>query len=49
MEVTELLCTKCNGAGVVSTSCVKCRGRGIALDRKKSELQGAPVYSSCNQ
>ncbi|EAB9475132.1 antitermination protein, partial [Salmonella enterica subsp. enterica] len=42
VEVTESLCTKCNGAGVVSTSCVKCRGRGVALDRKKSELQGVP-------
>lgn len=48
-EVTETLCKKCNGAGVISTSCVKCRGRGVALDRKKSELQGAPVYSSCKQ
>ncbi|EDA9102071.1 antitermination protein [Salmonella enterica subsp. enterica serovar Augustenborg] len=49
VEVTESLCTKCNGAGVVSTSCVKCRGRGVALDRKKSELQGVPVYSPCKQ
>ncbi|WP_142501287.1 antitermination protein [Klebsiella sp. 2680] len=49
VEVTESLCKKCNGAGVISTACVKCRGRGIALDRKKSEVQGVPVYSSCKQ
>ncbi|HID4130784.1 TPA: antitermination protein [Pluralibacter gergoviae] len=48
-EITETLCKKCNGAGVISTACVKCRGRGVALDRKKSELQGAPVYSDCKQ
>lgn len=49
VEMTESLCAKCNGAGVISTSCVKCRGRGVALDRKKTDLQGAPVYSSCKQ
>ncbi|HAT2827313.1 TPA: antitermination protein [Klebsiella oxytoca] len=49
VEMTESLCTKCNGAGVISTSCVKCRGRGVALDRKKTDLQGTPVYSSCKQ
>ena len=49
VEMTESLCAKCNGAGVISTSCVKCRGRGVALDRKKTDLQGTPVYSSCKQ
>ncbi|MGS3579732.1 antitermination protein Q [Citrobacter freundii] len=49
VEMTESLCTKCNGSGVISTSCVKCRGRGVALDRNKTELQGAPVYSPCKQ
>lgn len=49
VEMTESLCGKCGGSGVISTSCVKCRGRGVALDRKKSELQGSPVYSPCKQ
>lgn len=49
LEETESLCTKCNGTGAISTSCVKCRGRGVALDRKKTDIQGVPVYSSCKQ
>ncbi len=48
-ETVEVICTKCNGRGVLSTSCVKCRGRGVALDRKKSEEQGVPVMSPCKQ
>lgn len=48
-ESAPKLCGKCLGKGAISTSCVKCKGRGVALDRKKSELQGAPVFSSCKQ
>lgn len=48
-ETVEVICTKCNGRGVLSTSCVKCRGRGVALDRKKSEERGVPVMSPCKQ
>lgn len=48
-EETKKQCVKCSGKGVISTCCVKCKGRGVALDRGKTELQGAPVYSSCKQ
>lgn len=48
-ETTETLCSKCHGAGVISTACIKCRGRGVALNREKTQLQGVPVYSDCEQ
>lgn len=48
-EDAPKLCGKCAGKGSISTSCVKCKGRGVALDRRKTDLQGAPVYSSCKQ
>jgi DnaJ-class molecular chaperone with C-terminal Zn finger domain len=48
-EQIEVTCSKCNGRGVISTACVKCRGRGVAMDRKKSSEQGAPVMSTCRQ
>lgn len=49
VEMTEILCKRCKGVGVLSTACVKCRGRGVALDRKKTKLQGTPVYADCRQ
>ena len=48
-EEVKKTCGKCSGKGKISTCCVKCKGRGVALDRKKTEQQGALVYSSCKQ
>lgn len=46
---TEVLCTKCNGKGVVSVACRDCRGRGVSVDQKETEKQGVPVKQDCKR
>jgi hypothetical protein len=45
-EQVRVICKSCNGKGHVKNEC-RCRGRGEILDKKKSELQGVPVYKKC--
>lgn len=45
-EQVRVLCKACEGKGHVKNEC-RCRGRGEILDKKKSELQGVPVYKKC--
>lgn len=45
-EQVRVICKSCNGKGHVKNEC-RCRGRGEVLDKKKSELQGVPVYKKC--
>lgn len=45
-EQVRVICKACNGKGHIKNEC-RCRGRGEILDKKKSELQGLPVYKPC--
>ncbi|MEG6014338.1 antitermination protein [Enterobacter hormaechei] len=45
-EQVRVVCKICNGKGYEKNEC-RCRGRGVVLDKKKSELQGVPVYKKC--
>ena len=45
-EQVRVICQPCNGKGKVKNEC-RCRGRGEVLDKKKSQLQGVPVYKQC--
>ncbi|HEY2454124.1 MAG TPA: antitermination protein [Scandinavium sp.] len=45
-EIVRVICKPCNGKGHVKNEC-RCRGRGEVVDKKKSELQGLPVYKPC--
>ncbi|AYN30192.1 antitermination protein [Buttiauxella sp. 3AFRM03] len=45
-EVVRALCNPCEGKGSIKNEC-RCRGRGETLDKKKTELQGIPVYKEC--
>ncbi|EAV5388674.1 antitermination protein [Salmonella enterica] len=45
-EQVRVVCKACDGKGHVKNEC-RCRGRGEILDKKKSELQGVPVYKKC--
>lgn len=47
-DVDHQLCGKCNGTGQISKRC-QCGGSGQTLDRKQTELQGAPVYKECKR
>lgn len=45
-EQVKVICEACNGKGSIKNEC-RCRGRGEILDKKKSELQGLPVFKQC--
>ncbi|TCW07717.1 antitermination protein [Raoultella sp. BIGb0138] len=45
-EQVRVICKACNGKGSTKNEC-RCRGRGEVLDKKKSELQGLPVFKQC--
>lgn len=45
-ETVRVICKPCDGKGRTRNEC-RCRGRGEVLDKKKSELQGVPVYKKC--
>lgn len=45
-EQVRIACKTCTGKGHIKNEC-RCRGRGEVLDKKKSELQGVPVYKKC--
>lgn len=45
-EQVSIVCKTCTGKGHIKNEC-RCRGRGEVLDKKKSEMQGVPVYKSC--
>lgn len=45
-EQVRVICKACNGKGSTKNEC-RCRGRGEVLDKKKSELQGPPVFKQC--
>ncbi|WP_313609994.1 antitermination protein [Atlantibacter hermannii] len=45
-EQVRVICQHCNGKGKMKNEC-RCRGRGEVLDKKKSKLQGVPVYKQC--
>ena len=45
-EQVRVICKACNGKGQLKNEC-RCRGRGEVLDKKKSELQGLPVFKQC--
>jgi len=45
-EQIRVVCKACDGKGDVKNEC-RCRGRGEVLDKKKSGLQGVPVYKKC--
>lgn len=47
-EQIRVICKPCDGKGTIKNEC-RCRGRGEVLDKKKSELQGVPVYSQCKR
>ena len=43
-EQVRVICKACNGKGSTKN---ECRCRGEVLDKKKSELQGLPVFKQC--
>lgn len=45
-EIVRVICKPCNGKGHLKSEC-RCRGRGEVVDKKKTELQGLPVYKAC--
>lgn len=45
-ENVRVVCKPCNGKGHIKNEC-RCRGRGEVIDKKKTELQGLPVYKQC--
>lgn len=45
-EQVKVICKPCEGKGQLKNEC-RCRGRGEVIDKKKSELQGLPVYKTC--
>lgn len=45
-EIVRVICKPCNGKGHLKNEC-RCRGRGEVVDKKKTELQGLPVYKAC--
>ena len=45
-EQVRVICKACNGKGSTKNEC-RCRGRGEVLDKKKSKLQGLPVFKQC--
>ncbi|EKS1981732.1 antitermination protein [Klebsiella variicola] len=45
-EQVRVICKACNGKWNIKNEC-RCRGRGEVLDKKKSELQGLPVFKQC--
>lgn len=45
-ENVRVICKPCNGKGYIKNEC-RCRGRGEVIDKKKTELQGLPVYKQC--
>lgn len=48
-DVTRKACPKCNGKRVIKTVCNDCRGRRVAVDKKESKRQGAPVIKPCKR
>lgn len=47
-ESVRVLCSTCNGKGVISNAC-RCHGKGKVIDKKESQLQGAPVMKECGK
>lgn len=47
-EQIRVICKPCNGKGQLKNEC-RCRGRGEVLNKKKSEIQGVPVYTQCRR
>lgn len=47
-EVLEV-CQPCGGKGELSSACKDCSGRGVAIDKKRSLLLGAPVQKLCGR
>lgn len=45
-EQVKVICKMCNGKGSIKNEC-RCRGRGEVLDKKKTKLQGLPVFKQC--
>lgn len=48
-EVARVLCSACNGKGVVSCACSDCHGRGKAVNQDLTEKQGVPVLADCKR
>lgn len=47
-EQIRVICKPCDGKGHIKNEC-RCRGRGEVIDKKKTDLQGVPVYSQCKR
>lgn len=48
-EISRIVCKECGGKGVLSAACSDCRGRGKALNRRKTEEAGVPVWCDCKR